>query len=56
VTGEVIGHTIRIYAAFSRFLWLPDILVVVSEMLCLLIWIYAFWTAPPAGSPAAEGG
>jgi len=49
VTGEVIGHTIRIYAG-RRFLWLPDILVVVAEMLCLLIWNYAFWTAPAAES------
>jgi hypothetical protein len=50
VTGEVIGHTIRMYTGFSRFIVLPDILVVVSEILCLVIWIYAFWTAPPAGS------
>lgn len=51
VTGEVIGHTIRIYTGASRFVWLPDILVVASEMLCLLIWIYAFWHAPrPAPS------
>jgi len=52
VTGEVIGHTIRIYAG-PRFLWLPDILVVVSEMACLLIWNYGFWMAPKAASPGS---
>ena len=41
VTGEVIGHTLRIYAT-SSIVWLPNFLVFVCEILCLLIWIAAF--------------
>jgi hypothetical protein len=49
VTGEVIGNTLIPYFA-SSVVWLPKLLVVGSEMLCLVIWFYAFWktSAVPA--------
>jgi len=53
VTGEVIGHTIRLYAR-EELLWLPDLIVLGSEMLCGLIWNYAFWTAPVAARAGSE--
>ena len=44
VTGEVIGHTLRIYAR-SRDMWLPNVIVNASDLLCLLIWLWAFRAA-----------
>src|SRR5581483_4396640 len=53
VTGEVIGHTIRLYAS-QELLWLPDLIVLGSELLCGLIWNYAFWTAPVPARVGSE--
>ena len=41
VTGEVIGHTLRVYASDS-ILWVPNTLVYISEIVCLGIWIWVF--------------
>lgn len=56
VTGEVIGHTLRIYAR-SRDMWLPNVLVNASDLLCLVIWLWAFRAArvvAPEAPPAAH--
>lgn len=43
VTGEVIGHTIRTFMQKGgTMIWLPDTLVMVSEIVCLLTWVWAF--------------
>lgn len=44
VTGEAIGHTLRLYTfAHQRtMVWVPNLLVYVAEILCLCIWIWAF--------------
>ncbi|HLJ45953.1 MAG TPA: hypothetical protein VKU01_08095 [Bryobacteraceae bacterium] len=56
VTGEVIAHTLRMYSK-SREVWLPNVLLNAADLLCLLIWLWAFRTgraiaaiepAPPA--------
>src|SRR6267378_2494827 len=44
VTGEVIGHTIRTFMWTGTMLWLPDTLVTVSEIICLLTWVWAFYS------------
>jgi hypothetical protein len=44
VTGEAIGHTLRLYAR-SATLWVPNLLVYLAEILCLSIWIWAFRSA-----------
>jgi hypothetical protein len=41
VTGEVIGITLRLYTSAST-VWIPNTLVALSEILCLVIWIWAF--------------
>ncbi len=56
VTGEVIGHTLRLYTGPST-LWVPNTLVYISEIVCLCIWIWAFRAAvngqvPPIAPPA----
>lgn len=56
VTGEVIGHTLRIYAR-SRDMWLPNVLVNASDLLCLIIWLWAFRAArvvAPEAPPTAH--
>src|SRR5260370_12314565 len=40
VTGEVIGHTLRLYTALQSSLWIPNLLVTASAVLWLLIWIW----------------
>jgi hypothetical protein len=55
VTGEVIGNTFRHQFASSRFVWLPDLLVVGSEMLSLVIWLYAFRAEAAVPSAARPG-
>lgn len=47
VTGEVIGHTLRLYTSNSS-MWVPDQLVFISEMMCLLVWLWAFPERKPA--------
>jgi hypothetical protein len=43
VTGEVIGHTIRTFMQKEgTMIWLPDTLLMVSEIVCLLTWVWAF--------------
>jgi len=42
VTGEVIGHTIRTFMRKGTMIWLPDTLLMVSEIICLLTWVWAF--------------
>lgn len=49
VTGEVIGNTLRVFLRSSSLMWLPTLLVVGSEMICLVIWFYAFWNYPAQG-------
>lgn len=56
VTGEVIGHTLRLYTDAST-VWVPNTLVYISEIVCLCIWIWAFRSAangqvPPIAHPA----
>ena len=51
VTGEVIGHTLRVYASES-IMWVPNTLVFISELVCLGIWIWAFRTAANRAVPA----
>jgi len=41
VTGEVIGHTIRTFTRMRTMIWLPDTLLMVSEIVCLLTWAWA---------------
>lgn len=55
VTGEVIGHTLRIYAS-ETIVWLPTFLVFVCEILCLLIWVAAFWKVENGQKPATVSG
>lgn len=55
VTGEVIGHTLRLYTSRS-IVWVPTTLVYVSEVVCLCIWVWAFRSAakgeiPPTPHP-----
>lgn len=50
VTGEVIGHTLRLYTHTE---WVPNVLLSLCEILCLVIWIWAFRaarSAHPSGS------
>ena len=49
VTGEVIGHTLRLYTGPST-VWVPNTLVYISEIVCLCIWIWAFRAAATAKS------
>src|SRR6202171_6312739 len=42
VTGEVIGNTIRTFMRKGTPIWLPDTLLMVSEIICLLTWVWAF--------------
>ena len=42
VTGEVIGHTIRTFITMRTMIWLPDTLLMASEIICLLTWAWAF--------------
>ena len=51
VTGEVIGHTLRLYTGPST-VWVPNNLVYFSEIVCLGIWIWAFRGAANRLSPA----
>jgi hypothetical protein len=44
VTGEAIGHTLRLYT-HSPTMWVPNLLVHMAELLCLAIWIWAFRSA-----------
>lgn len=48
VTAEVIGHTLRLYAQLRSILWLPNAILNVGEVLCLLIWLAAFRKPVPA--------
>jgi len=51
VTGEVIGHTLRLYSQSRSVVWIPDVLTNMAQFSCLLIWIWAFRRArqaPPA--------
>ncbi len=59
VTGEVIGHTLRLYTSRST-VWVPNTLVYVSEVVCLCIWVWAFRSAakgkiPPTPEPHLPG-
>src|SRR5205823_3303696 len=45
VTGEAIGHTLRLYTRSHSTVWVPNLLVYVAEILCLCIWIWAFRSA-----------
>ena len=59
VTGEVIGHTIRTFMQKQgTMIWLPDTLLMVSEIICLLTWVWAFGRrknpVPLASSAAQE--
>jgi hypothetical protein len=45
VTGEAIGHTLRLYTRSHSAVWVPNLLVYVAEILCLCIWIWAFRSA-----------
>jgi hypothetical protein len=45
VTGEAIGHTLRLYTHSRSLVWVPNLLVYVAEILCLCIWIWAFRSA-----------
>ncbi len=57
VTGEVIAHTLRLYSK-SRDMWLPNLLLNAADLLCLIIWLWAFRTARTVKSiepaPAAQ--
>jgi len=53
VTGEVIGHTIRTFMRKGTMIWLPDTLVTVSEIICLLTWVWAF-SRPKGPVPLAS--
>ncbi len=57
VTGEVIGHTLRLYSHDHSTVWVPTMLVYLSEVLCLAIWIWAFYSARNStqGTAAADG-
>ena len=44
VTGEVIGHTLRLYTGQAT-VWVPNNLVYISEIVCLCIWTWAFRSA-----------
>lgn len=50
VTGEVIGHTLRLYTNNST-VWVPNLLVYISEIVCLCIWIWAFRAAAKGQAP-----
>jgi hypothetical protein len=50
VTGEVIGHTLRMYSHSESTVWLPNVLVNVAELLALLIWVWAFREARNKGN------
>jgi hypothetical protein len=54
VTGEVIGHTLRLYTGPST-VWVPNNLVYVSEVVCLCIWIWAFRAAATGQVPLPIG-
>jgi hypothetical protein len=45
VTGEVVGHTLRLYTTKST-IWIPSLLVTLSEFICLIVWIWAFSSIP----------
>lgn len=51
VSGEVIGITLRLYASKSTA-WVPNLLTISCELLCLSVWIWAFRSSgvPPAQS------
>jgi hypothetical protein len=51
VTGEVIGHTLRLYSDSRTVVWIPDVLTNIAQFSCLVIWIWAFHRArrsPPS--------
>lgn len=45
VTGEVVGHTLRLYTTKST-IWVPTLLNTVCEIVCLMVLIWAFTSAP----------
>ena len=49
VTGEVIGHTLRLYSS-PALIWVPDLLIFLCETLCLLVWVWAFRNNRPGAS------
>jgi hypothetical protein len=53
VTGEVIGHTLRLYSHSPSTVWFPNLLVYVSEVCCLAIWLWAFRKPATVMSPAS---
>lgn len=53
VTGEVIAQTLRLYSK-SRDVWLPNILLNVSDLLCLIVWLWAFLLARAVLPPDSE--
>ncbi len=66
VTGDVLGHTLRLFASKSA-IWAPNALMNVCEITALLIWLYAFCrsrrnttvfkpsSSQAAGSPCTHG-
>jgi hypothetical protein len=54
VTGEVIGHTLRLYSHSRSVVWIPDVLTNIAQFSCLLIWIWAFHRARRVPPPTAH--
>jgi hypothetical protein len=54
VTGEVIGHTLRMYSRSDNTMWVPDLVVSLSELLWLFLWVWAFRGVKARKSSALE--
>jgi hypothetical protein len=54
VTGEVIGHTLRMYSRSESMMWVPDLVVSLSELLWLFLWVWAFRSAEARKASALE--
>ncbi len=42
VTGDVTGHSLRLFAHSASFVWAPHLLMNASQILAMVIWLYAF--------------
>jgi hypothetical protein len=42
VTGDVTGHSLRLFTHSPSFVWAPNLLMNASQILAMVIWLYAF--------------
>jgi hypothetical protein len=47
VTGEVMGHSLRLVTHSAAVVWAPNLLVNASGILAILLWLYAFCRSNP---------